>query len=133
MSPIRHLLLVVTLAAGSVSAAPSPAARQLLDGWRGEAGADFSAAAGERLWRQTVTTDGDARRCATCHGDDLTRAGKHARTGKAIEPLAPSANPKRLTDVREMEKWFLRNCKWTFGRECSAREKGDLLSYLLTQ
>ena len=48
-------------------------------------------------------------------------------TGKAIEPLAPSANPKRLTDPEHIEKWFLRNCKWTLGRECTPQEKGDFL------
>lgn len=44
--------------------------------------------------------------------------------------MAPSANPERLTDVRKIEKWFKRNCKWTLGRECSAQEKTDLLLYI---
>lgn len=133
MSPMRHALFLVALASAGAVAAPPPAARQLLDGWRSEAGAEFSAATGERLWNRAVTSDGESRRCATCHGDDLARAGKHARTGKPIDPLAPSANPKRFTEARETEKWFLRNCKWTYGRACSAQEKGDLLTYLLTR
>ncbi|MEG7525318.1 MAG: DUF1924 domain-containing protein [Chromatiales bacterium] len=58
---------------------------------------------------------------------------QHIRTGKVIEPLAPSVNPKRFTDQRKVEKWFIRNCKWTLGRECSSQEKGDLLVYLLSQ
>ncbi|MCW8907187.1 MAG: DUF1924 domain-containing protein, partial [Sedimenticola sp.] len=50
--------------------------------------------------------------------------------GKAIEPMAPTVNPKRLTEVKQIKKWFVRNCKWTLGRECTAQEKGDFLAYL---
>ena len=57
----------------------------------------------------------------------------HVCTGKSIELMAPSVNPKRLTDSRLIEKWFKRNCKWTLGRECTPQEKGDLLVYLQTQ
>jgi len=27
-------------------------------------------------------------------------------------------------------KWFRRNCKTVLGRECTAQEKGDILTYL---
>ena len=63
--------------------------------------------------------------------DDALTA--HPQTGKPIKPLAPSANPQRLTDLREINKWLLRNCKWTLGRECSAQEKGDFLTWLRQQ
>lgn len=92
------------------------------------AGADaFSEARGQALWQQTGT---QGRSCATCHGDDLRQAGEHATTRKPIEAMAPSVNAARYTDAAKVEKWFLRNCKWTWGRECSAQEKGDLLQYL---
>jgi hypothetical protein len=39
----------------------------------------------------------------------------------------------RLTDVASIEKWFLRNCRGTWGRECSAQEKGDLLLFINQQ
>ncbi len=55
------------------------------------------------------------------------------RTGKAIEPLAPSVNPKRLSDTAKVEKWFTRNCKWTVGRACAPQEKGDVLSFIRAQ
>ena len=55
------------------------------------------------------------------------------KTGKVIDPMAPSVNPKRFTDAKEIEKWFKRNCTWTVGRECTPQEKGDFLSYLRTQ
>ena len=92
----------------------------------------FSAVAGEAMWNETFvdTKTGKARNCATCHTTDLTKQGKHARTGKVIEPMAPSVNLKRFTDVKKIRKWFIRNCKWTLGRECSAQEKGDFLAFI---
>ncbi len=85
------------------------------------------------MWAQIFTSEGQERACTTCHGDNLKEPGKHAKTGKTIETLAPPVNPKRLTDTKEIEKWFLRNCKWTLGRECSPQEKGDFLVFLREQ
>lgn len=73
---------------------------------------------------------GDTWSCATCHGTPPVGQGKHATTGKSIEPLAPAFNPKRLTDAAKVEKWFRRNCKDVLNRECSAAEKADVLAYL---
>jgi len=69
--------------------------------------------------------------CASCHGQLPTRPGKHASTGKAIEPMAPSANPRAFTDTAKVDKWFRRNCKDVLQRECSAGEKADVLAYLI--
>ena len=94
----------------------------------------FSAAAGKALWlSEFPSKDGSKRSCTSCHTTDPRKPGRHAKTGKAIEPMAPSANAKSLTERRQVEKWFKRNCKWTLGRECTAQEKGDLLSFLRTQ
>jgi mono/diheme cytochrome c family protein len=68
--------------------------------------------------------------CASCHGDRPVAAGRHAGTGKAIEPLAPALNPRAFTDTAKVDKWFRRNCKDVAGRECSAAEKADVLAYL---
>lgn len=68
--------------------------------------------------------------CTSCHTQDPRQAGRHAVTGKPIEPMAPAVNPKRLTDPAKMEKWFRRNCKDVFGRECTADEKADVVAYL---
>ncbi|MFO7593428.1 MAG: DUF1924 domain-containing protein [Pseudomonadota bacterium] len=118
------------LAAGPVTAADVVDER--LDAYEAEGAGPFDAERGKAMWTRKFThaKADKPRSCATCHTDNPRVAGKHARTGKAIEPLAPSVNPKRLTEVREIEKWFMRNCKWTVGRECTAREKGDILSYL---
>ncbi len=96
---------------------------------------DFNREVGEALWNKILQhqKSGQQRSCVDCHGKNLKLPGKHIRTDKVIEPLAPSVNPKRFTDQRKVEKWFIRNCKWTLGRECSSQEKGDLLVYLLSQ
>ena len=95
----------------------------------------FDAQKGEQLWQQEVMNakDGRARSCTTCHGRNLRSSGKHAKTGKAIEPLSPVVNPERLTSAKKIRKWFKRNCKWTWGRECTPQEKGDFLSFIQTQ
>jgi len=94
----------------------------------------FSAAAGKALWTKEFVDakSGKKHSCPTCHTADLTKEGKHARTGKIIKPMAPSVNPQRLTEVKKIKKWFVRNCKWTLGRECTAQEKGDVLAFLKT-
>ena len=95
----------------------------------------ISEQAGEALWNKEFKDKktGQLRSCATCHGANLKKGGKHVRTDKPIEPMAPSVNKKSLTDVKKIKKWFKRNCKWTLGRECSAQEQADILSYLSNQ
>jgi len=91
----------------------------------------FSAEQGKQNWtREVASPEGDKRSCTTCHDADLTKPGKHAKTKKVIDPMAPSVNPERFTDQKKIEKWFKRNCEWTWGRECTAQEKGDFLKFL---
>ena len=100
-------------------------------------GTSLNAAAsdGAAAWvKEYPQADGSpARSCATCHTADLTKAGKHAVTGKAIEPMAPSVNAQRLTDPAKIEKWFKRNCRWTMGRECTPAEKTQFVNYIKSQ
>jgi hypothetical protein len=119
----RDRLLSLGCAGLLVTAAAMPAA------------AAGDAADGAAAWveRHRPADGGAARSCATCHTKDLTRPGKHAKTGKAIEPLAPSVNPTRLTDQAKVEKWLRRNCRWTLGRECTAAEKADFIAYIAAQ
>jgi hypothetical protein len=70
--------------------------------------------------------------CSTCHTDNPAAQGKHSETDKLIKPLAPAANEERFTDMKKVAKWFKRNCNDVLDRECTAQEKGDVLSYLLT-
>ena len=97
-------------------------------------GGPFDSAAGAAFWQQKHQgTDPAGRSCATCHTADPRQPGRHAVTGKPIDPLAPSVNPRRLADRRQVEKWLTRNCKWTLGRECTDREKGNVLVFLQAQ
>ena len=89
----------------------------------------FSAARGEKFF--TVKHGGDWS-CASCHTDNPAVTGKHAKTDKPIEPLAPSANAERFTNPKKIEKWFKRNCNDVLDRACTPQEKGDVLAYLLT-
>ena len=122
-----YLMLPITAQAEPVES--------LLEKYRQTGISDFSPSEGENRWRQIVNNikNGNQRSCSDCHTDNLTQAGKHAKTGKKIEPIAPSVNPKRLTDTKKIEKWLKRNCMWTLGRACTPQEKGDYLVFLRQQ
>jgi cytochrome c peroxidase len=93
----------------------------------------FDAERGKKLFYETRPNDKTGTiSCATCHTPDLKKSGK-TLVGKAIEPLAPSVNKKRLTDAKETEKWLTRNFKQVYGREGTAREKGDVLTFINAQ
>lgn len=106
--------------------------RALLQQYTEQGASTPSAQRGQEMWQKKFAGSGkfNERSCASCHTGDLSRAGKHVKTGKAIEPMSPRVNPARLSDNRKVEKWLLRNCKWTLGRECSAQEKADFLAYI---
>jgi hypothetical protein len=89
----------------------------------------FAASRGEQFFKSRHGTDWS---CSTCHTDDPTAMGKHAETKKPIDPMAPSANPERFTNPEKVAKWFKRNCKDVVTRECTAEEKGDVLTYLIS-
>ena len=114
------------------SALATPAVEQLLQEYRLQGAAKFSANNGQQFWNRAFTTtgNGQARRCASCHTSNVRQAGQHAITGREIKPLAPSVLSKRLTNPKKIRKWLKRNCQWTLGRECSAQEKGDVLMFL---
>jgi hypothetical protein len=76
-------------------------------------------------------THGGEWSCASCHTSDPRSTGRHARTSKAIRPLAPAADPERFTSLAQAEKWFKRNCNDVLDRACTAQEKGDVLAYLI--
>lgn len=87
---------------------------------------------GKTFWNAQHKDDqGQAVSCATCHGEDLTKPGKHYKSGKVIEPMSRRSNPERLTDAEKVEKWFKRNCKQVLDRECTPLEKIDLLTFLV--
>ena len=89
----------------------------------------FSASAGESFYKNKHGGDWS---CASCHTDNPGATGKHAVTGKTIQPISPNANPERFGDAAKVNKWFKRNCNDVLKRECTAEEKGNVLTYLLT-
>ncbi|MFA6903626.1 MAG: DUF1924 domain-containing protein [Gallionellaceae bacterium] len=89
----------------------------------------LSAARGEIFFKGRHGNDWS---CASCHTYNPAATGKHAKTGKIIQALAPSANAERFTNPKKVDKWFKRNCNDVLNRVCTAQEKGDVLSYLLT-
>ena len=94
-----------------------------------------SVAKGQQLWQQKFTGKKPyaERSCTACHGANVTLMGKHLKTNKQIKPMAVSINPQRFTKKTKVDKWFLRNCKWTMGRECTQQEKNDITAYLKSQ
>jgi len=118
-------------AAAIAHAAPS----DLLQSWQTEAKAQSSAFSGfsAQRGRTFYLSQPSDWSCSTCHTKNPSGMGRHAITKKPIQPLSPLANPARFSDSQKVDKWFRRNCKDVFKRECTAAEKGDLLTYLLSR
>ena len=117
----------LALWAGGVQAQTTPA--QQMAAYAAQAGQPAQAAAGKEFF---TSKHGKDWSCSTCHTTNPTVQGKHATTGKVIEPMAPAANAKRFTDAAKTEKWFRRNCNDVVGRECTPAEKANVLSWLLS-
>ncbi len=95
---------------------------------------DFDAKNGERIFATKNKGKNDTiLSCQSCHNQDLKTQATNIFTNKTLEPLAPSVNPARLSDVKEVKKWLKRNFKDVFLREGTAQEKGDVLYYLILQ
>lgn len=95
---------------------------------------NFDAKRGEVIFTSKhIGKRGKEISCTSCHGIDLTKSGKNFFTGKTIKPLSPKANPKRLTSVKEMEKWLRRNFKDVYNRVGTPKEKGDAITYILSR
>jgi hypothetical protein len=124
--PVRHILLIAAAVLATNVYAETP--RDFLTRFEREAGAPASAERGARFF---TTKQGGEWSCASCHTEKPTQPGRHARTDKAITPLAPVANAERFTDAAKVDKWFRRNCNDTLNRVCSPQEKADVMAWLL--
>ena len=138
---IRRLMVVAAVAALPVVALARDARRDaILADYAGKvraadpAATAFSAQRGETLFR-TKWTGGDPRTssCTACHTADPRQSGQNAKTGRPIEPVAVSANPRRFTDPAIVEKQFTRDCRNVLGRECTPLEKGDYITFMAGQ
>lgn len=133
--PSLALPLMLVAFAG-VAAAANPARDAILAAFAAEAKqadpafAGFSAERGHTFWAAAHSGGKpDTPSCTTCHTPDPTREGQ-TRAGKQIAPMAVSRTPDRFTDSAKVAKWFGRNCNSVLGRDCTAVEKGDIITYL---
>lgn len=134
------LIAAAAMAALSTAALANPARDALLAEYAGQAQAadaafaGFSATRGEALFR-TRWAGGDERTpaCTACHTDNPRQPGRNAKTGRGIAPVAVSVEPKRFTDRDDVEKQFGRDCPSVLGRDCTALEKGDYITFMKGQ
>lgn len=129
---LRRVLLALCLAAALPFALPAARAAtpaEQLANYSALAKASGQPARGQQFFTTQGPKDWS---CSSCHGATPTQPGKHASTGKPIQPLAPAFNTERFVDPAKTEKWFRRNCNDVLGRECSAAEKADVLAWLMT-
>ena len=124
---IKRMFLGLALL-GFVGLAFSASPSDLLKGYEAQSG-KASSARGEQFFN---AKHGKEWSCTSCHENPPNHDTKHIMTGKVIKPLSPNANSERFVDQAKVEKWFKRNCNDVLGRECTAQEKADVLSWLMT-
>ena len=156
---MRRVLMVFALALCAMPArAASP--QELLAAYAEQARqtnpefSGFSAERGKAFYFAEHPVDtGPPLSCASCHHDDPRKEtfahqdkipcrACHVvfdrwpngvpRMHRQILAFAPSENPERFTAEWKVEKWFEFNCNFLLGRDCTAQEKGDLITWLLT-
>lgn len=121
-------LFLVSVLLSSAELTFSATAQELLKGYEAQSGR-ASPARGEQFFN---AKHGKEWSCATCHENPPNHDTKHVVTGKVIKPMSPNVNPDRFVDQAKVEKWFKRNCGDVLGSECTAQEKADVLSWLMT-
>ena len=136
---MRKITLYIALEIASVAAqADEASAQKLADKYAviakniDPASKGLSADDGKAFFNRELTIRGKQIACHSCHTENPANHGKHAVTGKVIQPLAPSANPKRFGNLDKVEKNFEKHCLDIIGRDCTAQEKGNFIAYLLT-
>ena len=155
----RTALFIAALLSACLARADT--AEQILQAYEAQARADdpgfagFSAERGEAFYKEPHVMKGvGVWSCASCHLKDpryLVLAHrtdipcrachvindwehpdpKHTKK-RCIEPFAPSANPHRLDNAQRAETFLKLNCMLLLKRECTAREKGDVIAWMLS-
>jgi len=127
---LRPLCAIALLCCGGTAHAQATNAAELLAAYTKQAGASASAERGQAFFTRRFGRDFDS--CAACHGALPVKAGKDLVSEKSISALAPAVTPQRFTDKARVEYRFAQNCKDVVGRDCSAQEKADVMSWLLS-
>jgi len=131
---MKGIALIPLVVCAPIAQAAAPG--EILASYRTEAarlspGYQPSAELGSHLYSRQFGVSEKMPACASCHTARPSQPGRHVVTDKAIKPLAPAANAERFTDPAKVEKWFRRNCTEVVGRECSAAEKADFMSFVM--
>lgn len=123
--------------AGGVS--PQAARQGILDHYAAQARAanpsftGFSAKAGQAFFlAHPGTGRPQTPSCSTCHTNSPRNEGR-TRAGKLLAPMAVSHSPNRFTSLAKVEKWFRRNCHTVYGRQCTAQEKGNFITFMASE
>ncbi|MFZ3088712.1 MAG: DUF1924 domain-containing protein [Methylotenera sp.] len=99
--------------------------------------ADFtgpSAADGKFFFNRKIKlASGKETSCSSCHTSNPASEGKNIVTGKSIAPLSPVVNFKRFSDIDKVEDLFTQHCNDIIGSDCTAAEKANYITYLLTE
>jgi len=133
----RRFALFVALGMASLSAnAGIVGAKQFAERYaahvkKTDASYRLTADAGRNFYVKKYTRRGKEESCTSCHTDNPANAGKHSETGKPIRPLSPVTNPKRFSTLQQVEENFTKHCHNIIGRDCTPKEKGDYIIYLL--
>jgi len=91
-----------------------------------------SAEEGKAFYNREIGIKGNKVSCASCHTANPADNGKHIVTGKRIRPLSPVVNPKRFSDLDKVEAKFVEHCNDITGSDCTAEEKANFITYLIT-
>lgn len=128
MSGLGMRVLISGLLLGVAPVALGEGYAELLHRYASEAGEPLDMERGRVLWETRV----EERSCTNCHNSDITQPGQRKILffSKTLKPMALSASGDRYRDAKNVDKALDKNCKRVFERTCSAREKGDILTYL---
>jgi len=155
---LKRTWIVCSLLAATAAYADTP--EQILESYAAQARADdpaftgFSAERGEAFYKEPHAVKGaGVWSCASCHlknprysvlahrteipcrachvVNDWEHPDPHSAKKRVIDAFAPSANPKRFGDAHRAETFLRLNCLLLLKRECTAKEKGDVITWLV--
>jgi len=93
-----------------------------------------SAEEGKAFFNNKVkTANGKETACASCHTENPADNGKNIVTGKVIKPLSPAVNTRRFSDFDKVEAKFSQHCVDILGTDCTAAQKANYITYVLTE
>lgn len=141
---LAGVISVPVCAQGTISAKQAEVMNKLLATYAQKAKVEFKEEKGRGAMSDKAFTVEDGRKfylvrrtwqsgdftCSGCHTEDPAKEGKHIKTKLPIKPLAPAANPQRFIDANVVEANFTAHCMDLHERDCTAYEKGNLITYL---